>query len=287
MLRQAGMSTAQALEALGPALDQMLKDPSKFAGTAAEPLLQMAAFAKANAGLMDFIDGLGQTASALAGFGLFTQDIATKMSADMGAAIDKMIAAGLTYEQALALSAQDLYDLDQAAQRSGVQLDAHTQKLIDDAKAAGLFEGLEDPMKKLVDVSNQMLIATAELVKLFGGRVPDSVQKMIDEFNKVKAPNTAPPPDQTQNDQNDQNRNRNRNGYASGTGGLRDFGSSTVTTLHGVEAVVTADEYSAMQGGAQAAATAAQLSSLVANLPGMMTRAMTHAMLKSAVSVRG
>lgn len=197
MLQASGMSTAQALEAIRPALDALATaDPAALKGTAAEPLVQMANFIKANEQLVQFVSSLGMTAQALAGFGLLTQDLATRISVDMGAAIDKMVAAGLPFEQALALSAQDLYNLQQAAKQSGVTLDAHTQELINAAEAAGLFQGLEDPMKRLVELNGAMVAAIGEVVKLMGGRLPDAIQKLIDEFNSanVAPPQSAPPP---------------------------------------------------------------------------------------------
>jgi len=185
MLRRSGMSTAQALERLKPALDKIRSDP-QFAGGAADPLISMANAAEAHAAALDFTAQLGVMANALAGFGLLTQDLATKMSLDMGGAIQAMIDAGVPYEQALALNAQALYDLQQAAQQSGVALDGHTQQLIDDAENAGLFEGLEDPMKKLVELNGAMVAAMGELVKLMGGTLPAAIQKLVDEFNRAQ-----------------------------------------------------------------------------------------------------
>jgi hypothetical protein len=250
MLRASGLSTVEALAKLKPALDA-LAAKGALKGTAAAPLAQMANFAAANAGLLGFIEGLGQMANALAGFGQLTQDLATKISRDMGAAIDAMIAKGLSYSQALALSAQDLYNLMMAAQRSGTTLDAHTQKMIDDAKALGLFKDMEDPMKRLVDIQNAMLVAMAELVKLFGGKVPESVQKMIDEFNAARAKAAAgsagagagggqqqgqgqqgPPPGSPGGPPSGIPR------FAGGTQGWMNFGLGTTTRLHGIEAVV-------------------------------------------------
>lgn len=196
VLRKSGLSTAEALAALKPATDALRTAGGEaIAGTAAEPLIQMANFAAANEGLLAFVSGLGMTAQSLSGFGLFTQDLANMMSVDMAASFQKIIDAGVPYQQALALTAQDLYNLQQAAKNSGVTLDAHTQSLIDDAESAGLFKGLEDPMKKLVELQGAMVAATAELVKLMGGTLPAAIQKLVDEFNSanVQAP-SAPPP---------------------------------------------------------------------------------------------
>ena len=270
MLRASGLSVADALTAIAPALDALgAADPEALAGTAAEPLVQLANFAAANEQLLNFTMGLGLTAQALAGFGLFTQEMATKMSLDMNNAIAQMVAGGLTEAQASALVAQDLYNLKMAAEQSGVTLDAHTQKLIADAEAAGLFENLEDPMKRLVEVQEAMLAATGELIKLFGGQVPAAVQKMIDEFNSAKINvNVNVNVGEGGGGGEDQGRD-----FQHGSGGVQDFGSGTLATLHGREGVFTEDQVDMMTTPQDTG----QLSGLIMNLPSMLTRAMREA----------
>lgn len=182
MLREAGYSTAAALAKLKPSLELMSKDAKKFAGSAAEPLLQMARFAEKNEKLLQFMDGIAAMAEGLAAMGLLTQDLLNKIAGDLSASIKKMEDAGLSHAQALAMSAEDLYKLKQAAEKSGLTLDDHTQKLIDDAAAAGLFEGLADPLEQLVEIEKMMLVAMTALVGVMGGQLPAAVQKMVDAF---------------------------------------------------------------------------------------------------------
>lgn len=268
MLRASGMSTADALQAIGPALDALtMADPEAIAGTGGAELVQLAAFAAANEQLLNFTMGIGLTAQALAGFGMFSQDLAMRMSIDMNNAIAQMVAGGLTEAQASALVAQDLYNLKMAAEQSGVVLDEHTQQLIRDAEAAGLFENLEDPMKRLVEINGAMVAAMGEMVKLLGGAVPAAVQKMIDEFNSAKinvnvnvdVPGGGDP--QT-----------DRPEFQHGSGGIQDFGSGTLATLHGREGVFTESQIQSI-----ASSDNGQLSGLIMNLPSMMTRAMKEA----------
>lgn len=193
LLRASGMTASQALDAIRPALEAMRKKLDAFKGTKAEDLLKVFDIIDKNKAVLDFIDGLGVMANALAGFGMLTQDLATRISGDLGGAIDQLtgqfaqnMPAEQAYLQALALNAQALYNLQQAAQKSGVSLDEHTQKMIDDAQNAGLFEGLEDPMKKSIELQGAMVTAMGELVKLMGGQLPAAVQKLIDEFNKAQ-----------------------------------------------------------------------------------------------------
>lgn len=259
MLRQSGMTTAQALEAIKPALDAMKKDPSKFGGTAAAPLIQMAQAAEANQALLTFVGGLGMTAQALAGFNMLTQDMATRISVDMGASIDKLAASiqskGVpaldAYNQALALSAQDLYNLQQAAEQSGTTLDAHTQKLIDDAEHAGLFEGLEDPMKKLVELNGAMVSAMGELVKLMGGQLPAAIQKLVDEFNSAQISAPSAPAAPAGFAAGEPAPGTGIPKFASGSFGFQDFGKGTLAMLHGKEAVIRQDDFDSswLKGG--------------------------------------
>jgi hypothetical protein len=279
VLRASGMSTAQALEALKPALDAFAKSPEQFAGTAAEPLLQMAQWAEANAAMLQFLDGLGMTAVALAGFNMLTQDLANRIAADMSATIDKMVASGLTYDQALALSAQDLYDLKEAAERSGVTLDEHTQKLIDDAKAAGLFKDLEDPLKQLNESMGAMVVAMAELIHLFGGTVPAAVQKMVDEFLSAAATvgSAGAGPSRPEPGPGE------RPSFQGGSHGIVDFGSETIAALHGKEAVVSERDW--MAGDRATAAEVAMLRhEMRVLLPTALAKATRDAMLKVVAS---
>jgi hypothetical protein len=193
-LRRSGLSFSQALEAIRPSLQRLADNAEAFLGTAAEEILGIFNFAEANKETFEFIEGLGEMAAALSGFGRLTQDMANRIASDMSGAIDAMVNAGLDYNVALALNAQALYNLQQAAERSGVTLDEHTQQLIDDAENAGLFEGLEDPMKKLVELNGAMVAAMGELVRLMGGQLPAAIQRLIDEFNRAQVNNPAPPP---------------------------------------------------------------------------------------------
>lgn len=249
VLRASGLSVAQALAKMGPALDAMGKDAKKFGGTVAAPLIQMAKFASENEKLLAFTESLGQTAIALASFGQFTQEIANMMSGDLVNSINKMIGKGLSYEQALGLSAQTLFDLEQAAKNSGVALSAQAQKMIDDARSQGLFEGLQDPMQKLIELQGAMVAAMGQLITLMGGAVPAAIQRMIDEFNNAQinvsvnvdvgtnnngpGPNNQVPPELP---------NKQIPNFQHGSDGVRNFGAGTLAMLHGREAVVREDD---------------------------------------------
>lgn len=248
----AGIPLTQILDKLGPALETMGKEAKKFAGTAAAPLIQLAKVAKENEALLQFQQGLADTAVSLSALGMLTQDLATKMSIDLGNSVDtltqKFGGGESGYMQALRLSAEALFKLQQAADKSQVKLDDHTQKMIDDAQAAGLFEGLQDPMQQLIEINNAMLATMAQLVSLMGGAVPAAIQAMIDAFNNAQfntpgpvetgGPVNGPGPGPGPGD-NDNLPNKPMHNFQHGSGGVRDFGSKgELAMLHGREAVI-------------------------------------------------
>jgi hypothetical protein len=195
LLRNEGLSVVEAMEQMGPTIDSAIAAAEKSGTKLTGPLAMLAEFRKKvtdNQPLVNAIDGLGQYISALRATGSLTQEAAGDVLAELAALQQQAISAGFTGDQALALMAPTLFQLAEAARTGTIALDEETQAMIDQAEAAGLFAGLEDPMAQLVEIQQQMLIVTAELAKAFGATLPASVQEYIDKLKQI--PTSLPPP---------------------------------------------------------------------------------------------
>lgn len=187
-LREEGMSTVEAFKAMTPALEQAAKVAEEQGLTLEGTFGALAEFADRvgqNQGLVDAVEGMGSVIDALAATGNLNQDSANSAMAELTALMGEMETAGFSAEQRVALAAQALFDLQQAAKDGRISVDAETQALIDLAEASGAFEGLDDPMAEIVEALEMMNLAVAELVKAIGGDLPAAVRAYIDEINKV------------------------------------------------------------------------------------------------------
>lgn len=194
-LKREGLTTVEAMEAMGPALDAAIAAAAKtgvdLSGTFAT-LADFRAKVLANKDLVNAIDGWAQAFDALNATGNMSADMFARLSGMLEGYLAELEKQGFTHEQILAMAAPDLYRLYLAEQKYGFAVDETTQKLIDEAKAGGYFDNLEDPMQKLVDLQGLMLEAIAALVKAFGKDLPDAVQKYINSLHKVPALPGAP-----------------------------------------------------------------------------------------------
>jgi hypothetical protein len=112
-------------------------------------------------------------------------DTFAAFSAELGDVFSELIAKGFSSNQALALLAPTLLQIQKAAAEGRITIDASTQALIDQANAGGLLDNIKDPMAEMVEIQKLMLEATAALVKAFGADLPASVQKYIAAINQI------------------------------------------------------------------------------------------------------
>lgn len=162
-------------------------------------------------------------------FGQVSQDAFTQAR---DAAIETGMSAEEASRNALLAIAPLLQQQIQASKAYGIPLDENTQKLVDQAKAAGIAFA-DDPMTKAADAMMAVAEALAEVFDLTL-KTTDGFREMGNAANNVHPPNTnggggdngGPPPKD------------NIPGYASG-GIFRGPSSGGLVMLHGNEAVLT------------------------------------------------
>jgi hypothetical protein len=195
LLRKEGLSTVEAMEQLGPTIEAAIEAAKKSGKPLSGPLKMLADFKNKvdkNRDTVNAVDGLNDYISMLRATGSITEDAIGDVTGELADLQKQLEKAGFTPSQQLKLMAPLLYQLAQAEKESGIQVDETTQKLIDQAEAAGLFNGMTDPMQTLVEIQQQMLVVTAALAQAFGATLPASVQQYIDKLNQI--PTVPAPP---------------------------------------------------------------------------------------------
>lgn len=139
------------------------------------------------------------------------------------AAKEQAAAGGATTKESLIAIAPMLQEIVATSAKYGLALDENTQKLIEEAKAAGLAFPT-DPIDRLIGKLDEFI---SKLLGIDGKTVGVNVRA-----NYIKS-----------NDPNDSGDGSGIPGFAGGSGGLRNFGAGTLVELHGREAVLTEDQY--------------------------------------------
>jgi hypothetical protein len=152
------------------------------------------------------------------------------------AALDAGLSASDAQQQAILAIGPMLAQLQQAAAAYGLTLDAGTQALIDQAKAAGVAFATS-PMDRVAQAMDRVVVAVEKLAGITH-QSADEMERLARAAGSVGSPGSGNGttgqggPDTNPNDPS------GYTGYASGTDGFKDFGSGTPVMLHGWEAVV-------------------------------------------------
>lgn len=189
-MREAGASSAEIFDALGPAIDSAIEAAEKAGVELTGPFAELASqrhFQQLNQDLVAAAEGLeyvaraaGRSPEAIAALSNETNRLYEEMKA---AAVEM----GNTEEGASALALTPLVPtlshLNQLAKEGKITLDEQTQALIDQAEAQGLLDAT--PQEKMLEIANLQLLAISALVTAFGKDLPEAVQAYIDSLNNV------------------------------------------------------------------------------------------------------
>jgi hypothetical protein len=186
----AGTDLITAVEALGPGLDTLLqiqKDlgiETQNAGLA--ELAQFRERVNANQALVAGTAALGETLRALTSIGGLTNETLAAMEAQGVQTFDRLIAAGFTENQALAQMKGFLLNVLEGHEQLGTPIDENTQKLIDQAREAGILKGkTKDSTKVMEEGFDKVVAAVGLLTKALGQDVPAAIQETIDKLDEI------------------------------------------------------------------------------------------------------
>jgi|TARA_R110000824_G_scaffold260399_1_gene449048 TP901 family phage tail tape measure protein len=140
----AGMSFTEAVEAHGPALDAII-DAQKELGiesdnAAIKELSHFQDRIRNNKGLVAGVEALDDTMLALSRTGSLNAETLGAMERQGSRMYDKLIEKGFTQEQAVLMMGPALKTIMEAHEKLGIPVDENTQRLIDQAKEAGVLE---------------------------------------------------------------------------------------------------------------------------------------------------
>jgi hypothetical protein len=247
-----GATQAEALKQLAPSIAALREELEKtgFSGGAAfDAIAGRAAILedKVTGPLISKVDAIGTSLVALDNQGLLTQGIFTGLTGEVGATFEELKKQGVEGPEAMALMQPSLQKIWELQQQYGFAVDESTQKMLDEAVAAGAVgEAHKSAQEQMLDATQRVAVAIETLVKAMGVDLPDAAKKgaqgINDEFSKIKVPNISIPvkvggtgdlPTGSPGAPGDA-------GPGFAKGGAMDFGRVKFTSLHGREAVLPA-----------------------------------------------
>lgn len=171
-----GKTFLEMLKQIAPSLDYMAQAAEKFGLTTSESfagLLGLAEFAKLNPMLVESVDGINQLTKALTNMGAMNQQTFNDLGGSLVDMRQQMMDAGATGEQAFAMLQPSLQTLWELQQQFGFEVDEATQKLLDEAKAAGVVgEKHKSATQQMVDGIEKMVDRMERLLMHFGVDFP-------------------------------------------------------------------------------------------------------------------
>jgi hypothetical protein len=189
-LKKEGKSTVEAMREMGPAIDQAIEAAKAHGIEIGGTLGMLADFRQkvsANEDLVSAAEGLGSVIDALRATGNLTQETFNAVQGEIATVFADLTAKGFTADQALALLAPGLLQIRDAAREGKIAVDEQTAALIAQAEAGGHFDGVKDPMKEMVELQKMMLQLWAEIAKMQGVTLPESLRAYVEELKAAGA----------------------------------------------------------------------------------------------------
>jgi TP901 family phage tail tape measure protein len=187
-----GASIPEAIAQMGDGLahiQELLAGSGQAASGPLATLLNYQAITQANQGLFELLSGVDDMLTGLGNSGLLTQERFTALGATIAQAFGQLQTQGVAANTALELMQPQLQKLWEAQQMFGLQTDAATQALIDQAVQQGIVG------QNMKDVNSQILDVLKAIATVLGAEIPGAlaalpgqVQEAATAFTAIKIP---------------------------------------------------------------------------------------------------
>lgn len=212
-LIDAGFSHAEAMGTLGPSLNEIQANAEKYgteldantqrlidqAAAAStsfegsglfEELAKFRTLIKDNEALVKSVEGFNTLLGATAELGEISQKQLSSFAREASREFEKLTEAGFSQNQALQMLGPSLKTLEENASRYGHTIDANTQKLIDQAREAGVFEEMANPLDTIANILEQIFFqlgGTGDALSSFGDTADKNTATTNDGLQQVEA----------------------------------------------------------------------------------------------------
>lgn len=182
----AGMDPAEALAQVEPAVTALQGQLDRLGidgGAAFVSLRQQIAMTKDEVAgpAVSGMRSLGLAITDLYNGGVLTDDMFAGMANQIGATFQKLVAQGHDGKTAMSLMKPQLQQIWELQQRYGTTLDENTQKMLDEAEAAGLVgDKHKSASERTVDGINKVVDRLDLLLEGMGVKLPDAITDAAD-----------------------------------------------------------------------------------------------------------
>jgi len=201
-----GMGFADALRAIAPAVDDLraqLEATGLSGGAAFDKIARLAELAagEITGPILESVAGLNDALIGLNNTGLLSQEMFAGLTGQIRQAFDALVQNGATAEEALALMQPTLQTVWELMEDFGLEVDAATMELIEQAKNAGIVgeahraasekaqraqERLAAAMERVADVLERVFGDAGDQVEEFESRSDIAVSNVTEFFDQLR-----------------------------------------------------------------------------------------------------